>query len=218
MFDGKIWCNYFQTRINYDNCINCARCLPKEVLKKMFNEMEKSEYKENCYGVTELITCLRLSYFRRILADFPSLPEVYQLIRGHMFHKFFGSEFEVKEIKLEKDFNDFKIIGIADAGNGSLYEFKSVNKLPTLPYPQHVIQLQSYDSLSGLKYEKLILVYFSMNNFTVFDVPKKDVTEFLENRARKLHECLKNNKMPEKEDIGLCNFCRFRIECMLSKG
>lgn len=215
MFDGRLWCNYYQARISYNNCVNCARCLPKEILMKIFKEMEASEYKENSYGVTELITCLRLSYFRRTLADFPSLPEVYQLVRGHMFHKFFGSEFELKEIKLEKDFGDFKVIGIVDAGNGNLYEFKSVSKLPMMPYPQHILQIQAYDSLSDLKYKRLMLVYFSMNNFTVFEVPKKNVVEFLESRAKKLHECLKNNQVPEKEDIGLCGFCRFKIECML---
>jgi hypothetical protein len=186
--------------------------LPKEILQKIFEEFEESEFKENSYGVTELLYCLRKSYYQRTRIDYPSLTEVYILCRGHMYHKFFGSEFEVRELRLEKDFGDFKVVGIADASDGNLYEFKSVSKLPPTYYPQHALQIQAYDSLNSLKAKKLILVYFTMNNFVWFEVPKKDVTDWIRERASKLHSALKNGKPPEREQI-LCGWCPFRLDC-----
>jgi hypothetical protein len=213
MYDGKIWCNYLQQRISFENCINCAKCLPKEILQKIFKEFEESEFKPNSYGITELLYCLRQSYYRRTRIDYPSLNEVYILCRGHMYHKFFGSEFQVREIRLEKSFGDFSVVGIADASkDGYLYEFKSTARLPPMYYPQHALQIQAYDTLNDLKAKKLILVYFTMNSFVWFEVPKKDVFGWICDRVFKLHDSLLKNQPPEREQI-LCGWCPFRLEC-----
>jgi hypothetical protein len=215
VYNNEIWCNIFSKRMDFNSCINCARCLPKEILQKIFKEFSNSEFKENSYGVTELLYCLRQSYYRRIKIDYPTLTEIFKLVRGHMFHKFFGSEFEIRELRLEKDFGDFKIVGIADASNGNLYEFKSVTRLPSMYYPQHALQIQAYDTLNDLKAKRLILVYFTMNNFVWFEIPKKDVTDWLKYRASKLHLALKEGKPPDMEPT-LCGWCPFRLDCFSS--
>jgi hypothetical protein len=219
MFDNKIWCNFKQQRISFEECIKCAKCLPQEVLQKIFKEFGESEFQPNAYGVTELLYCLRQSYYRRVRIDYPTLTEVYILVRGHMFHKFFGSEFNVRELRLEKDFGDFKVVGVADASNGNLYEFKSVSRLPPIYYSQHALQIQAYDSLNEMKAQKLILVYFTMNNFEMFEIPKKDVIDYIKERAKVLHDCLQNKKLPEKEQfLGVCGWCSFKLECFSGGG
>lgn len=214
----EIWCNFKQSRIKLEDCIKCGKCLPPPIIKQLAKDFI---FEENRYGVTELVGCLRKSFFLRKSPTYPTLPDLYVYGRGLAFHYWFGRNFQVKELKLVKRFNDFDIVGMPDAieqGDlNTLFEFKSISHIPIAPYPQHKLQIQGYYSLAKerIEIDRLVIIYFTMNSFKWFEVEKADIMDFLEKNARILHECLKTNKIPEVKDESFCNFCPFNIDCKL---
>jgi len=211
----EIFCKFKNRKIPFEECVKCGKCLPSPIIKKLGKEFV---FEPNRYGVTELTGCLRKSYYYRTSETFPSLKDLYVWARGLSFHQFF-SEFGIKELKLVKRFDDFDIVGICDGiemgKENTLFEIKSVSHLPVAPYPQHVIQTQGYYSLAkdNIEIDKLIIIYLTMNDFTYFEVEKKDIMDFLERNARILHNALKNNKPPKEKDVSLCRFCQFKLLC-----
>ncbi len=217
----SIWCNLEQKRVKYDECINCAKCLPSPFIKLIFDTTKPYIYQENRYGVTELLWCLRRSFYERTSINYPTLHDLYILCRGIMFHQFFNSLFNLKEVKIEKNFKieneEFTIVGIIDGiWEDTMFEIKSVANLPVFPRPQHVVQLQSYYTLlNSPKIKKLMIIYFSMNNFNFFTVPLENKEQWLKERAYKLHICLKENKVPDREEGVYCSWCPFYVKCKL---
>jgi len=220
----KINCGIKGKIVSTRDCISCGLCLPPPILKKLF---EGVEFQPNQYGITELVSpCLRKSYFTRKYWDRAyTLQDLYILGRGKAFHSWFNEFFSLNEVKLVKHFKNFNIIGIVDAIEQTkegiiMYEIKSVSKPVTAPYPHHTKQLQGYYSLAKetMEIDKLRLIYLSMNKFSVFDVKKVDITKWLYNRAKKLHNSIIKNKVPEIEDRTLCFFCPFKAMCELTES
>jgi len=217
-----IWCNFKQRRVSWEECKECAKCLPSQVIERLRKDFV---LEPNRYGITELVGCLRKAYFSRTREDYPTLKDCYILSRGLAFHSWFNEKFHVKELKLERRFPEegFDIVGIVDALHqtktlNTLIEFKSVSRIPAFPYPTHILQLQGYYTLCSpnIRVDKLILVYFSMLDYKWFEVEKKDISEFLFLRAKTLHECLKNNKLPPVEQE-FCSWCRWKLDCKLEE-
>lgn len=216
----KINCPIRQEVVSARECIRCGLCLPPGILKRLFKDIE---FEPNRYGVTELVTpCIRRSYFARKLDKSYTLKDLYILGRGRAFHSWFNEFFSMNEVKVVKRFKNFSIVGIVDALEQTeegtvMYEIKSVTRIPKVPYPHHVTQLQAYYSLARETFEvdRLVLVYLSMNDFTTFQVEKKDVMKDLYRRARILHNAILKDVPPPIEDTTTCFFCPFRSTCQL---
>ena len=218
---AKIKCPILGKNVTIRECLSCSSCLPRPILEKLFEGLESEP---NRYGVTELVhPCLRRSYFARKQERSYSLQDLYVLNRGRAFHSWFNEFFHMNEVKLFKQFKHFAIVGVIDAiqptrDGITLFEIKSVNKLPKVPYEHHRLQIQAYYSLARetLQIDKLVLVYLSMNDFAVFQVEKRNIMSYLYQRAKKLHFALKRNKPPKIEDTSLCYFCPFKGICQLT--
>lgn len=214
----ELWCNFKQKRIDIESCAKCGKCLPPPIIRQLAKDFI---FEENRYGITELVGCLRKSWFFRKSPTYPTLSDLYVFGRGLAFHYWFGRNFQIKELKLVKRFKDFDIVGIPDAieqGDlNTLYEFKSTSHLPFAPYPHHKLQIQGYYSLAreSIEIDRLVIVYFSMHNFKWFEVEKVDIMDFLEKNAKILHDCLKLNKVPDVKDESFCSFCPFKLDCRL---
>ena len=219
----KINCPIRQEVVSARECVRCGLCLPPGILKRLFKDIR---LEPNRYGVVELVGCLRRSYFARTIKTYPTLRDVYILARGLAYHDFFSMGFDMNEVPLFKKFEgeDFVVVGIVDGiskvdNEIVMYEIKSVNRIPRKPFEHHELQIRSYYSIAKetIEVDRLELIYLGMNDFRVFEVKKKDITDFLYKRAKELHVSLLRKEPPITIDERLCRFCVFRNLCKLGE-
>lgn len=209
--------------VSPEECLKCGKCYPIPILNSLLSGRDyvRKHRKKPRFGVTYLISsCLRKSYFQ-ITEEVPiELEKLWVFSRGHAIHNFFQKDIpkEETEVFIEKSFSFFKIIGYIDAiTEETLYEFKTINNIPQIPSDSHILQAQAYYSLldeeKKSKIKNIKLIYFSLSNIKVFNVPKRDIISLLEAKGTILAQALKLGKPPRKQKNWLCDYCEFKSLC-----
>lgn len=209
-----------------EECISCPFCaehLPAPVLKSLLNgrTRQKKDQLKPTFSVSFLVNnCLRQSYYKLTEEQLLKLEKLWLWSRGQAIHSFITTslEKEEKEIFIKKEFPCFDVIGFIDALHENvIYEFKTTSSIPTSPQTPHILQAQAYFSLlpeeTKNKIKAIKVVYLSLQNVKTFDVPKRDITPFLEARGIQLLKALEDKIPPEKEVTWLCKHCEFYEKC-----
>ncbi len=219
----KIKCPTGEQR-TIDECKNCLRhCVPKPIRYALLHGRKEKDHKNEKaqYGVSSLVgDCLRQSYYRITEEEVFDLEKLWAFSRGHAIHEFITKTLErkEKEIFVKKEFPAFNIVGYVDAiHNDVIYEFKTTPKIPDKPQNNHILQGQGYFSLLPPEWQKqirkIILIYLDMQKIKAFEVPKQDITTFLESKAAQLTLALRN-KTPLRQEVSwLCKYCDYYEKC-----
>jgi CRISPR-associated exonuclease Cas4 len=210
-----------------EKCPYCKEALPGPMLSSLLNGKKKprKEQQKPTFGIGLLVSpCLRQSYYKLTEAQVLELEKLWILSRGQALHSFVTSALgeEEKEVFVKKEFPNFDIVGFIDAlQNGTIYEFKTTATIPTAPQTSHLLQAQAYFSLlpdaEKEKITNIKIIYLSLQNVKVFDVPKRDITPYLEARAYQLLNALQTKTPPEKEVTWQCKYCEFYKNCFEQK-
>jgi len=204
------------TRNKEDSIISISKDLPVWMVEKIEESRDEVKYQSNRFYVSELTGCLRQSLMFRqpeLFGAMSSFKEKYVFVRGKMIHDFFLRDFKTVELKktFVVDGEEYEVVGHPDyVEDDVLYELKTVNNLEyqrDLPFEENVFQVRAYDTLNDLKYKKLVLVYLGMSDWKVIEVKKKDVTKELLHNLRVMVRCLKERRLPTKEEH-TCYWCR----------
>ncbi len=174
----------------------------------------------NVIHVSEVSGCLRKAYYARTRAITISPSNALKLL-GNSIHRAIQSVLEKKgyttEYQVSVKFGDIRLVGtidVYDLENNIPLEIKTTSKPPEEPYPNHVMQLQTYINLLRADYGYLI--YISRNNgkVKVFKLrrDKKILRKAIE-RARTLSQALRSHQPPAPEKSPLCYYCDFKFYC-----
>ncbi len=211
-----------------DECLKCSKCYPAPMKKALLGgrERTKKNHIKPKFGVTRLVSeCLRKSYFE-LTEEVPiSLEKLWIFSRGHAIHNFFQKSMKPENVEIfnKKEFAMFELIGFVDAiEDGILYEFKTTANIPQSPQEHHVLQAQAYFSLLSeeeqQQVQKINIIYFSLNNIVVFEVPKRNILQLLEAKGTILAQALKSGTAPRKQDSWLCDLCEYKEFCTGEKA
>lgn len=197
---------------------------PPVVLKALLagrNKKKKKREGNPRFGVTRLTgPCIRRSYYDLVEEIAIPLKKLWIFSRGHAIHNFFQEHLEEheNEVFLQKEFGLFSAIGFVDVlSDNIMYEFKTIERIPSEPKDEHVKQLQSYFSMLPKEKQSdikgLKIVYFSLKEVKVYSVEKRDMLNYLEARGTNLAYALKTNTPPERQESFACNYCDFKDIC-----
>jgi CRISPR/Cas system-associated exonuclease Cas4 (RecB family) len=213
------------TIVSSEWCVKGCKepCMPLPVRKKIVpkKRRERKEHDKPRFGVTRLMTkCLRRSYYDLTEEVVHDLEKLWIFNRGHAIHEFVTTELidKEKEVFISKDFGGFVLLGYIDAlHEGVLYEFKTTANVPNDPQEHHSMQAQAYYSMLSdeekEKTKKIVIVYFSMQQVKEFEVPKRDISNWLKTYGDILAAGL-NEKVPPNPMPGwICNYCDFFEKC-----
>jgi len=175
--------------------------------------------------VGEVVQCLRKSWFNRKYGDVRNLNHLSDskcVILGLGLASHFVLEEALRELGyvVEKPVtvefpNGLKLIGTPDGFNSQVVlEIKTVNSIPSKPYPHHVLQLNTY--LNMLNMDLGLIIYICKRNgrIKIFEV-RRDTRKYLEvlERAKRLYYHISKDIPPDPEPSHLCNYCEWRLHC-----
>jgi CRISPR-associated exonuclease Cas4 len=207
-----------------DECLNCENpCYPKFILKLLLDGRKKKKKKRDRqrFGVTRLVGgCLRKTYYDLTEEVSRTLEKMWIFNRGTAIHEFVQKDMPEEDVELflTKEFGHFDVLAFVDAiHEGVLYEFKTTANIPQEPQEHHTLQAQAYYSIlppeKQEKIKKLVLMYFSLHKIKQFEVPKRDITHYLEARGTMLANALTTGTEPKREEGWLCDYCEFKDIC-----
>lgn len=189
------------------------------------------------YYPSEIGSCIRKTWFSYKQPKKAKAELIRIFESGNMLHEFIADVIESeknpevellrKEMPIRLEEKEFIISGRADnlvlikiKSEQVLVEVKSTKFLPEKFNEQHEMQLQLY--MHAINVHKGMILYIQKDNLQTkeFDVKldMNKVNKILE-KFKKLHEALKENKMPEAEakfnqDIAwMCRYCDWKEEC-----
>ena len=200
-----------------EECLETEKSIPYPLLKKILEgSLRKRKKKDRIrFGVTKIATkCLRQSFYQMTEDQVLELEKLWILSRGHAFHNHF--KFEKDEFFIERKFKDFDILGFIDGIEGDvMYELKTTNTIPSQPQDHHTLQLQAYYSMYPDKDQinKLKIVYLNLSTIKTFEIPKRDISPWIESRSHQLVTALQTKIPPPKEKSWLCSYCPFENIC-----
>jgi CRISPR/Cas system-associated exonuclease Cas4 (RecB family) len=204
-------------------CPHCLHEIPKPVLHALLagRDRERTKKEKPAYGVGTLVSeCLRQSYYKLTEEQILELDKLWIFSRGTAMHNFVTHTLvdKEKEIFVRKEFPAFDVIGFIDAVHDStIYEFKTTSNIPEEPQHHHVMQAQGYFSMLSEEEQKniakILIVYLSMMKIKTFEIPKRNITAYLESRAAILTNALNKKIPPAKEISWLCKYCEFNDTC-----
>jgi len=204
-------------------------------LQKIRKLIQPREYKPNEYHVTELFFP-RYAYYERTRQRTASWNDMWDIIYGNALHHYIQTAYDAdqKEIALEEDFGEFKIVGSADIVDIHLIDLKFYYTIKWIckeneahDFTQFQVRCywrmgrktknpkirKQFEELRGIK-----VIYFSkmrgrtFPRYREFPVPVTDIDLFKHGRV--IHEALKNHKPPEiKCPSWRCKFCAFIFPC-----
>jgi CRISPR-associated exonuclease Cas4 len=173
-------------------------------------------------AVTEACSpCLRKAYYSRTRASRPT-PVEFVKLAGTDMHVMLqsvlsGEGWDV-EVSVALPLSDygFTLVGRVDAvRDGEVIEFKTSSEVPEQPYRSHELQVQAYMQVLNARRGYIIYLSRTSGRVKVFLVrPDKQALRQVIQRARKLHEALKNGAPPEPTKGPWCNTCQFFSECV----
>ena len=200
--------------------------LPSPILEHIITvTLSEYEYRNETLHVTELLYCLRKAFFRRTRLDVEKeLEQRWYLYRGSIFDQLWCGLFPRNQIRVTYRVPDGPtIVGRIDFVNKEdddlvLYELKTISNRYAIkdgPKEEHVKQVKFYAWCENIGVAKLVYVSFEgVRIFTVDCSCANEVVKELEERARHLYDCLRNDKLPPRtEKEWECRYCEFKDIC-----
>ena len=178
-------------------------------------------YDKATIHVSEVVSCLRKAYYsrtRQMLIE----PANALKVLGNGIHDAiqeilsrYGYDIEY-EVKLRA--NDISLVGHIDAYSHSsrrIIEIKTSSRIPEVPYPNHMKQVQIYIELSKAREAYIVYISRTDGRVRIFNVERnKKILRWAIERARILSSSLKSDRAPERERSVLCSYCSFRDVCL----
>jgi len=190
-----------------------------EIVIEIAEEMQ--EDRSNEIHVTDLVGCIRASYFKKIYGARFNLTQAISVILGLGLHELFIPFLAGKlngEYEVEMEYEGIK--GKADIVTDEyVVEVKTVNNIPYKPYKSHLEQLNFY--MQVLNKSKGLLLYIGkISHVTKLYEFFGDKDMFLKTleKGKELKEALEKRK-PPKCNLSLveqriyCKNCMYRREC-----
>jgi CRISPR/Cas system-associated exonuclease Cas4 (RecB family) len=89
-----------------------------------------------------------------------------------------------------------------------------------IPKPEHILQLQCYDTVFSrvIPVENLNVLYVDMSDIVAYKIHRRNRMEWIKTRIQKLEDSLTENRIPLGEVSGLCKYCRYQSRCYNSGG
>jgi CRISPR/Cas system-associated exonuclease Cas4 (RecB family) len=200
---------------------------------------ESRPKKEGRYYPSEIGSCLRkVWYSYRYPQELkPDLIKIFEV--GNIMHDFITEvlksernphiELLKAELPVKTEIDDFTISGriddlllIKENGKSILVEVKSVKSVAYQQRPSHnhIMQLQFYMFVTNIHSGILLYIDKTTLQTKAFEINYDEATgrQIIE-RFRRLHNALKNNKLPPDEAKLLdemnwmCRFCEYREKC-----
>lgn len=202
--------------------------------KLITNYYRIREYKRPYISVTEILSCLRKSYYERMkytvndsdLFNFPQLLLIQEV--GNKVHDLVSENYDFDEVEKVLKSENFKLKGRVDAiKNSTIFEiktvdpseFKQIQKIRENDYNQGIVYGYILNNDYGYNISSLEVIYISrdLKNFIVLksniDVNTgKDIVD----RSLELYECLKLSKPPLSyydSNDNECKYCPFKKNC-----
>lgn len=218
-----IWCKKNGGRIPFEQCVDCAKCLPS----KMIESLKKYEHepKRNVYYVKEVIGCLKQAYYKRKQPSSKAftLNSLYSMKRGQLLGAITDKSYSefTGELSFNIDGEPVKLtarLDCYDPEKGEIIEVKTLENIfhRRLPRDQDVLQLQCYGTIFKdifQKINRLYLAYLDMNQFIQFEIPIVNNYPWLQNRVKILHTAIRASIPPDEEIGYYCKYCLHRDKC-----
>ncbi|MCV0430710.1 PD-(D/E)XK nuclease family protein [Nitrosopumilus sp.] len=186
------------------------------------------------YSVTELVGCQRKSLYKQqgipqeeLLAD-TTLESMWATVRGDFLHNMtYAYKWREMDMEYYVPLKDKKIATVA--GRLDMYDWKTKTiidlkttkfvkwqiKQGFLPKPEHILQLQVYDTMFSeyMPVENLNIVYADMSDIVTYKVEKRDLTDWIKTRIQEIESAKIDSVIPNGEVSGLCKFCKYQTRC-----
>jgi len=186
------------------------------------------------YSVTELVGCQRKSLFKQqkipqeeLLSD-TTLESMWASVRGDFLHQMtYAYKWREMDIEHYVPLKDGRVATLA--GRLDMYDWKTKTiidlkttkfvrwqiKQGFLPKPEHILQLQCYDTMFSayMPVENLNIVYADMSDIVTYKVQKRDLTDWINTRIQEIESAKTSVNIPNGEVSGLCKFCKYQTKC-----
>lgn len=197
--------------------------LPTEIIEFILDDDSRHEYKDNVFGVTELLGCLRKTYYKRMDAKEGKAPEysvetMWYFKRGDIFDEALTSLFKANQVRVTHrirgtpitivgriDFlKDDTVFDLKTAADGILHILKNQEH----PKSQHEKQVLFYaycngNSRAGVVY--VTLKYLPFVKWARMELQER-VVEEIEEAARALYAALRTGTPPPKRRTWECKW------------
>lgn len=185
-------------------------------------ESEKQQNRSNTIHVSDIIQCLRKSYYDKKTGNIMNL----SMIRGKAMHdillKHMAEYLDAKyEVEVKYSIDDIDIIGTIDIllNNNDVIELKTMGYSPHTIPSRYIYQIQAYLNIVDGKTGYLVTI--CNNDVNIYDIHKDDeFINIMERRAKNLYHALCNNTTPKERWINYsdikyeCKLCRYRNNCV----
>ena len=186
------------------------------------------------YSVTELVGCQRKSLYKQqgvsqeeLLAD-TTLESMWATVRGDFLHNMtYAYKWREMDIEHYVPLENGKVATLA--GRLDMYDWKTKTiidlkttkfvrwqiKQGFLPKPEHILQLQCYDTMFSeyVPVENLNIVYADMSDIVTYKVEKRDLADWIKIRIQEIESAKTEEVIPNGEVSGLCKFCKYQTRC-----
>jgi len=197
------------------------------------NGLVNYDYKSR-YSITGIVGCQRKAFYKEqgiekeeLLGDV-TLESMWSTVRGDFLHQMTHA-YKWREMDIEHyvPLKDGRIATLA--GRLDMYDWKTKTiidlkttkmvkwqiKRGFLPRLEHILQVQCYGTMFSqiMPVENLNIVYVDMTDIVTYKVKKRDLTEWIKTRIQEIESAKSNNKIPDGEVSGLCQFCPYQTKC-----
>jgi hypothetical protein len=199
--------------------------LPKPIQDLILKSANFDDYtaKPNTYSVTDLLYCLRKSYYNKVNPKPKTLESAFNLYRGKVFDQLWTPLFKHNQVRCTHRVKNYPITisGKYDFidEKGILTDLKTAKSLFYIneASSEYIKQVRFYAYVNAI--EKAQILYVDFGSVKVFPVEVGDCTELindLESKAILLWSALQKGKPPARNPDTpewLCNKCEHKEEC-----
>lgn len=199
--------------------------LPDPIKKYILQTANFDNYvsQKNSYSLTELLYCIRKSYYKRTQPKPTTLESAFNLYRGKVFDNEWSPLFKRNQIRCTHRVKNYpiSISGKYDflTEDNIVTDLKTAKSLYFINgvSEEYKKQVRFYAYCNAL--EKAQIVYIDFGDAKVFPVEVGDCTQLieeLESKAVLLWSALQKGKPPEKNCFTpdwLCKKCDYKEEC-----
>jgi len=201
------------------------------------------ERKIGVYYVSELSMCLRKLYYFYKVGEKIDLSTFLLMESGRVMHEWLAEvlksvneidvngtkyrievsseqklSYQIGNVLIEGRYDNIITVKISDTKEEvMLIEVKTTADLDKIkePKPEHIMQLNFYIGLVGLKEGYLLYIDRKNYRYKIFKIKyKKELFDQLVKRAIALHYSLVNNILPDREVGFRCKYCPFKNICL----
>lgn len=196
--------------------------LPRPIREHILAKVN-TDYKSlpNSFNLTELLYCLRKTYFQRVFPQAFDLKAAWYIYRGELLDEVWTPLFSRHQVRCTHRCKNVPavIVGKFDFldENGVLTDLKTTKSLYYVdgPKDEHVKQVRFYAWCNAV--EKAQLIYADFGDIKVFPVDVGDCTDLLielEGKVERLFHGLECGKPPvDRGPEWMCRGCEYKEAC-----